>query len=244
MPKNYYIILGIPSNSTQTDIKAAYRRLAKELHPDHYGESQTPFQVLQEAYSVLSDPQSRKAHDDSLRVGRKKPSQHAEPRSWGSRNHSSRYSKRYSEEIIEPLAPDEPHSFTRTSSDKSFHHSGSRLVVESIFDHFFGEYQGYHRPAPPPLEELTVEITLSPEEARRGGRIQFNIPIQMRCPSCYGYNHRYQHCRRCNGTGFLSQEKNVSVSYPAGITENHSIPLYLKLSSTEKIYLTALFKIR
>lgn len=244
MPKNYYIIMGIPSNSTQTDIKAAYRRLAKEFHPDHYGESQTPFQVLQEAYSVLSDPQSRKAYDDSLQADRRRPSPHIEPSRWGSPEHFSRYSRRYSEEIIEPLAPDEPHSFTRTSSDKSFHHSGSRSVFDSIFDHFFREYQGYHRPAPPLLEELTVEITLSPEEARRGGSIQFNIPIQMRCPSCYRYNRRYHHCRRCNGTGFLSQEKTVSVSYPAGITENHSIPLYLRPSSTEKLYLTALFKIR
>ena len=60
MPKNYYIILGIPANSNQEDIKAAYRRLAKEYHPDYYGENYAPFQVLQEAYSVLSDPLQRK----------------------------------------------------------------------------------------------------------------------------------------------------------------------------------------
>lgn len=244
MPKNYYIILGIPSNSTQADIKAAYRRLAKEFHPDHYGESQTPFQALQEAYSILSDPESRKAYDDSLQADRKQPFQHFEPRRRGSREHSTRYSRRYSEEMIEPLAPDEPDFFTRTSSENSFQHSRSRSVFDSIFDHFFGESQGYQQSANPRFEDLTVEITLSPEEARRGGNIQFNIPIQIRCPSCDRYNRRYYHCRHCNGTGFLPQEKTVSLSYPAGIMDNHSIPFYLNPSNTEKIYLTALFKIR
>lgn len=244
MPKNYYIILGIPSNSTQTDIKAAYRRLAKELHPDHYGESRTPFQVLQEAYSILSDPESRKAYDNSLQADRKQPAQHVDSRRWGPREHSSRYPRRYSEDTIEPLAPYEPHLFTKTSSEKTFQHSRSRSVFDNIFDHFFGESQGHQQPVNPRHEDLTVEITLSPEEARRGGNIQFNIPIQMRCPSCYGYNRRYYNCRRCNGTGFLSQEKTISLSYPAGIRENHSIPFYLSPSNTEKIYLTALFKIR
>jgi DnaJ-class molecular chaperone len=209
--------------------------LAKEFHPDHYGESQTPFQVLQEAYSVLSDPKSRKAYDDSLQADRKKPSQHVEPRRWGSQEHTGRYSRQYPEETIEHLVPDEPHSFTKTSTTS---------VFDSIFDHFFGEFQGYQQPITPRSEDLTVEITLSPEEAGRGGYIQFNIPIQMRCPSCYSYNRRYYNCRRCNGTGFLSQEKTVSLRYPAGITDNYSIPFYLSPSNTEKIYLTAQFRIR
>lgn len=244
MPKNYYIILGIPSTSTQTDIKAAYRRLAKEFHPDHYGEGQTPFQILQEAYSVLRDPQSRKAYDDSIQVDKKQPSRNVTPRRWESREHSGRYSRRYTEETIEPLGSDEPHLFTGTSSENSFHQSRSGSVFDSIFDHFFGEFQGYPQPVNSRFEDLTVEITLSPEEARRGGNIQFNIPIQMRCPSCYRYSRNYYHCRHCNGSGFLSQEKTVSLNYPAGITENHSIPFYLSPSNTERIFLTALFKIR
>jgi DnaJ-class molecular chaperone len=241
MPKNYYIILGITSDSTQSDIKAAYRRLAKEFHPDHYGESQIPFQVLQEAYSVLSDPKSRKAYDDSLqKAGRQ--SQHTEPTRRDFRPHSNRYSGRHSEETIEPLVPDEaPRSFTRRSPENSFHRY--RSVFDSIFDQFFGGFQEHQQPASSQFENITVEITLSPEEAQRGGSVQFKIPIQMRCPSCYGYNQRYYNCRRCNGTGFLSQEKTVSLRYPAGITENHSIPFYLIPSNTEKIYLTALFKI-
>lgn len=144
MPKNYYIILGIPSDSSQTDIKAAYRRLAKEFHPDHFGESQIPFQVLQEAYSVLSDPKSRKTYDDSLqKTGRQ--SQRAEPARRDFRPHSNRYPGRYSAQIIESLVPDEAlRSFTRRSPENSFHHY--RSVFDSIFDQFFGGFQEYQQP--------------------------------------------------------------------------------------------------
>ena len=64
MPKNYYIILGVPSTSSQDQIKTAYRQLAKEYHPDRYGKGRTPFQVIQEAYSVLSDPIQRQDYDN------------------------------------------------------------------------------------------------------------------------------------------------------------------------------------
>jgi curved DNA-binding protein CbpA len=63
MPKNYYLALGLQSNATPVEIKDAYRRLAKEFHPDHYGEDDSHFRAVQEAYSVLSDPVRRLNHD-------------------------------------------------------------------------------------------------------------------------------------------------------------------------------------
>jgi curved DNA-binding protein CbpA len=63
MPKNYYLAIGLQSNATQVEIKDAYRRFAKEFHPDHYGEDDSHFRAVQEAYSVLSDPVQRLNHD-------------------------------------------------------------------------------------------------------------------------------------------------------------------------------------
>lgn len=63
MPKNYYLALGLQSNASPVEIKDAYRRLAKEFHPDHYGEDDSHFRAVQEAYSVLSDPVQRLNHD-------------------------------------------------------------------------------------------------------------------------------------------------------------------------------------
>lgn len=66
MAKSYYTILGITSRASQADVKAAYRRLAKELHPDRYTGTDRPFLDVQEAYSVLGDAASRREYDAKL----------------------------------------------------------------------------------------------------------------------------------------------------------------------------------
>ncbi len=63
---NYYEVLGVPRNASQSEIKNAYRKLAKERHPDHPGGSQQEFSLLQEAHDVLSDPERRRQHDQAL----------------------------------------------------------------------------------------------------------------------------------------------------------------------------------
>jgi curved DNA-binding protein CbpA len=73
MPKNYYVILGIPRNATQEQIKAAYRHRAKMVHPDHYGEDRNPFLEVQEAYQTLRCPKKRKAHDHQLDKAKTQP---------------------------------------------------------------------------------------------------------------------------------------------------------------------------
>ena len=55
MAKNYFAILEITSNATPNEVHSAYRRLAKEYHPDHYRGGSEPFKQIQEAYSVLGN---------------------------------------------------------------------------------------------------------------------------------------------------------------------------------------------
>src|ERR687885_187716 len=52
---NYYEVLGVPREASQGEIRTAYRRLAKERHPDHPSGSAQEFSLLQEAHAVLSD---------------------------------------------------------------------------------------------------------------------------------------------------------------------------------------------
>ena len=63
---NYYEVLGISRNASQGEVKNAYRRLAKERHPDQRGGSADEFSLLQEAHTVLSDPNRRRQHDEAL----------------------------------------------------------------------------------------------------------------------------------------------------------------------------------
>src|ERR671913_2651751 len=63
---NYYEVLGVSREASQTEIRNAYRALAKERHPDHPGGSTEEFSRLQEANAVLSDPNRRREHDEEL----------------------------------------------------------------------------------------------------------------------------------------------------------------------------------
>lgn len=62
---NYYDILGIPKNADETEIKKAYRNLARKYHPDVCKEpgAEEKFKEINEAYSVLSDSQKKSQYD-------------------------------------------------------------------------------------------------------------------------------------------------------------------------------------
>src|SRR3954453_8746933 len=64
--QDYYDLLGVSRGADEAAIKAAYRRMAKECHPDRKNgckESEARFKQINEAYDVLKDPQKRAAYD-------------------------------------------------------------------------------------------------------------------------------------------------------------------------------------
>jgi curved DNA-binding protein len=67
MAKDYYDILGVPKNASDTEIKKAYRKLAMQYHPDRNPGKQKwaneKFKGINEAYGVLGDPQKRRQYD-------------------------------------------------------------------------------------------------------------------------------------------------------------------------------------
>ena len=66
MPRDYYEVLGVPRGADDADVKKAFRRLARELHPDvnaHDPEAEEKFKEAAEAYEVLSDPERRRTYD-------------------------------------------------------------------------------------------------------------------------------------------------------------------------------------
>ena len=73
MAKDYYHILGVPQNASDEQIKKAYRKLAMQYHPDRNPDKEKwaneKFKEINEAYTVLGDPQKRKQYDQFGTVG-------------------------------------------------------------------------------------------------------------------------------------------------------------------------------
>src|SRR6186997_2012928 len=65
--KDYYTTLGVARDATEADIKKAFRKLARQYHPDVAKDkkgAEAKFKELNEAYEVLGDPQRRKKYDE------------------------------------------------------------------------------------------------------------------------------------------------------------------------------------
>lgn len=79
LEKDYYALLGVPETASEQDVTRAYRRLARELHPDvnpDKPDAEDRFKEVSAAYDVLGDPAKRKEYDELRRLQR-------EPRSGG-----------------------------------------------------------------------------------------------------------------------------------------------------------------
>lgn len=66
MQRDFYEVLGVGRDANKAEVKTAFRRLARELHPDvndHDPEAEEKFKEAAEAYEVLSDPERRRAYD-------------------------------------------------------------------------------------------------------------------------------------------------------------------------------------
>src|SRR3954469_799112 len=83
--RDYYEILGVPRTASDADLKKAFRKLAREYHPDvakDKKKAEERFKEINEAYEVLSDPAKRKKYDE-LGANWKSGADFRPPPGWG-----------------------------------------------------------------------------------------------------------------------------------------------------------------
>ena len=233
MSKNYYVILGVASDANGDDIKSAFRRRAMELHPDTSGLESGPFLELQEAYGVLSDPQRRRHYDRQARsvTVRRRP--------W--------------EPVAEPLVRERPRGepFCPPASSRNFRDiplaeffERESPMFDELFERLWSNFESVSRPKSETLENLTVEVVISQEQARFGGRVQVDVPARATCPACGGRGAvGFYECWRCEGHGELAAAYPVAVSFPPGIRDGYAVQISLDRFGIENLCLTVLFRV-
>jgi molecular chaperone DnaJ len=240
--RDYYEVLGLSKSATEADIKKAYRKLAKEHHPDlNPGDkdAEARFKEINEAYEVLSDSE-KKAKYDQFGHAAFDPAYGA-----GGAGGAGGFSGDF---------------------------SGFGDIFSDIFGGGFGDIfggGGRTRNGPTRGESIRVSITISFEEAAFGAAKDIVINRVEECDSCHGSGSApgttpevcpdcrgsgtvrsqqrtplgvfatttscpkcggtgkiiHQPCPNCRGSGSMRKQRKVSINIPAGIDEGQTISL-------------------
>jgi molecular chaperone DnaJ len=186
--KDFYKILGVPRDASDEEIKKAYRRLARQYHPDRSGGDEAKFKEINEAYQVLSDKEKRARYD---RFGTAEP---------------------FGAQGWPPGDQGFDFDFGGFPGWEGF--SGDIGDLGDIFETFF-EGLGV-RPRRPTYRrgsdlELVQEITL--EEAFRGVVKDLRVRTSVRCAGCKGQggdtSAGFKNCALCKGQGEIREERRT-----------------------------------
>jgi curved DNA-binding protein len=220
--KDYYQTLGVPRGASDADIKKAFRKLAREHHPDvakNKKQAEEKFKEINEAYEVLSDPAKRKRYDE-LGANWQSGAEFRVPPGWESFTRGRTASGRG------PGGAEYEFQFGGTGFSDFF---------EQIFGSMggrgaqgFGRGGGFAEDAMGTErgQDIQGDILVTLEEAMRGSVRSVSVRHAVACDSCRGTGQRNRRaCSACGGNGQVVKTETYQVKVPAGVTEGQRLRL-------------------
>ncbi|WP_432085009.1 MULTISPECIES: molecular chaperone DnaJ [unclassified Streptomyces] len=190
--KDYYKVLGVPKDATEAEIKKAYRKLARENHPDaNKGDTKAEerFKEISEANDVLGDPKRRKEYDEARALFGNGGLRAGGPGGGGSFN--------FDLGDLFGGAQGGPGGF-----------GGGGGGIGDVFGGLFNRGGGGARTQPRRGQDIESEVTLSFTEAIEGATVPLRMSSQQPCTACSGTgdkNGTPRVCPTCVGTGQVSR---------------------------------------
>jgi molecular chaperone DnaJ len=226
--RDYYEVLGLTREADDAEIKKAFRRLARELHPDVSQEpdAEERFKEAVEAYEVLSKSETRELYD---RFG------HAGLRSGGFRPTTFDFGSLA--DIFSAFFGDDLFSSTMRSGAR-----GADIAADVAIE-LVEAAKGTTREVPfqvavscprcdasgmePGTEATTCPTCQGHGRLQQVSRSAFGEFIRTQaCPTCGGAGRVIEHpCTECDGTGHVLEERTLEVTIPAGIHDGQRIRL-------------------
>ncbi len=234
--RDFYEVLGVSRSASSEELKKAYRRKAKDLHPDRNADNpdaESQFKEVNEAYEILKDPESKAAYD---RFG------HAAFE--GGMGGGAR-----------PGRAHEGGDFASAFSD----------VFDDLFGDITGSRRGSRRQRAMRGADLRYDLQVTLEESHSGIRKSILVPtvvacdtcsgtgaeggadpescptcsgmgkvrasqgyftVERTCPTCSGAGHVIRNpCGSCGGSGRAAKERSLSVNIPVGVETGTRIRL-------------------
>ena len=234
--KDYYELLGVDRNASESDIKLAFRRLAKKYHPDVNKEpdAEAKFKEVQEAYAVLSDEGRRKQYDQFGHA--------AFDNNGGGANGSYGgfdFSGFDFGSIFDDLFDMGGFGFGNKSSSRSRSTKGADALVEmdvTFLEAALGCTKQIEITTTDKCEECdglggsgeeTCDYCHGSGTITEQQRTLFgSFLTKTTCPTCHGSGKTYQKiCSSCKGKGYKKVTKNLDVKVPEGVNTGNRIRL-------------------
>jgi molecular chaperone DnaJ len=196
LEKDFYQVLGVPKTASTGEVKKAYRKLARDLHPDHNPgnvEAERRFKEVSEAYQVLSDEGKRKEYDEMRSL------------------FGSGAFRRGAQQT-----PFDVSDLFGGGEDRRFGGSSFSDLFSSIFSGGGGDSR---RAGPTRGRDVEAEVTLDFSDAVHGATLPLTLRAPGPCDTCHGSGARPgtqpRTCPQCLGTGLITRNQgSFSFSEP------------------------------